>query len=77
MALAWWSALQLCGLAALPLTLRLFRGLPDSGWAFARPLGLLLVSFVFWHGLTFGLISNGRQSVLAARSGREIRSVFV
>jgi hypothetical protein len=38
MALVWWLTLQLLGLAALPLTLRLFRDLADRGWGFTRPL---------------------------------------
>ena len=40
--LVWWLVVQLIGLLALPLTYRLFKGLPDRGFAFARPLGLLL-----------------------------------
>ena len=65
MALVWWLTLQLLGLAALPLTLRLFRDLADRGWGFTRPLGLLLAAFVFWQAVTFGVLGNTRSSVLA------------
>ena len=33
-------------LAALPLTARVFRALPDRGYAFSKVVGLLLVGFV-------------------------------
>lgn len=65
MAATWWLGLQVLGLAALPLTLRVFRGLPDRGWLLARPFGLLLTSFVFWHAVTWAL-PNSRGSVVAA-----------
>src|SRR5690242_5349688 len=63
MVLLWWLALQLFGLAVLPLTLRLFRNLPDAGWVFARPIGLLAVGYVFWLGATFGPLSNNWGSI--------------
>jgi YYY domain-containing protein len=62
--LAWWLVLQLFALAVLPAVLRIFRNLPDAGWAFARPVGLLFVGFLFWHGATFGLLSNAWPSIL-------------
>jgi len=56
--LLWWLTLQLIGLVALPLAFRLFSRLPDRGYAFARPLGLLLVSYLFWLGNCLGLLRN-------------------
>jgi YYY domain-containing protein len=64
LALRWYFALQLFGLAAVPLTLRLFRHLPGRGYAFARPLGLLAGGWVFWLLLTFGWLPNVAGSVL-------------
>lgn len=61
--LSWWLALQLVGVAALPLTLRVFRNLPDAGWGFARPVGLLAAGFVFWEATTFGLLANTWSSI--------------
>ena len=66
MIVVWWLALQLFGLAVLPLTLRVFQFLPTRGWAFARPIGLLLVGFVFWQGATFGILSNTWASIFGA-----------
>ena len=37
----WWLAIEVMGVGALPLTRYVFRWLPDEGYAFAKPLGLL------------------------------------
>jgi len=65
-ALRWYLAVQFFGLAALPLTLRLFRHLPGRGYGFARPLGLLVGGWAFWLLLTFGWLPNTAGAVLAA-----------
>ncbi|MBK8045664.1 MAG: hypothetical protein IPK16_00160 [Anaerolineales bacterium] len=54
--LAWYIVVMLIGLAALPLTLRLFENLPDRGYAFARILGILLTGYLFWLAYSFGLV---------------------
>ena len=54
--IVWWLWMLILGLAALPLTYRFFRRLPDRGYAFARPLGLLLTSYVLWLGGSLGLL---------------------
>ena len=64
MVVIWWVALQLFGFAVLPLTMRVFQFLPARGWAFARPVGLLVIGFVLWQGATFGLLSNTWASIL-------------
>ncbi len=61
----WYLAIQLFGLAALPLTLRLFRHLPGRGYGFARPLGLLVGGWAFWLFLTFGWLPNTPGAVMA------------
>ncbi len=59
----WWISLEAAGLIALPLAFRLFSGLPDRGYAFAKPLGLLLTGYLFWLvGLT-GFLSNSRMTI--------------
>ena len=40
-ALIWWLMLEGAGLLVLPLAFRLFRHLPDRGYAFAKPLSLI------------------------------------
>ncbi|HNS51013.1 MAG TPA: DUF2298 domain-containing protein [Anaerolineae bacterium] len=64
--LAWWLWLEVAGLAALPLAFRFFRHLPDRGYAFARPLGLLLASYALWMGATLGLLRNSLGGALAS-----------
>ncbi len=64
--LLFWFAVQLCALAALPLTWRLLRWLPDRGYALAKPLGLLLVTFGLWLGASFGFLRNSTGGVLLA-----------
>jgi len=56
--LTWWLLLEILGLAALPVAFRLFRSLPDRGYAFAKPLGLLLTSYTLWLLATFGALDN-------------------
>jgi uncharacterized membrane protein len=46
------------GLAALPLAYHFFGRLPDRGYAFARPLGLLLATYFLWMGGSLGLLRN-------------------
>jgi YYY domain-containing protein len=50
--LAWWLAIELVGIAALPLSAVLFARLPDRGWALAKPLGLLAVGWLIWFPLS-------------------------
>ena len=45
--IVWWLAIVGIGWLAFPLTAFVLRGLPDKGFAFARILGLLLISY-FW-----------------------------
>lgn len=68
-ALVWWLAVQLFGVAALPITLVLFRRLPDRGVFFARAIGLLVPSYVTWllaslHILPYGTLSTPIVAVL-------------
>ncbi len=65
-ALKWWIALSLPGMLAVPLARRLFSALPGEGYPFARPLGLLLVSWIFWLGCSFGLIQNNGGGIIAS-----------
>jgi len=63
---AWWLAITALGLAGLPLAHALFARLPGHGLGLARPLGLLLVSYLLWLGATLRLIPNTLTGILAA-----------
>src|SRR5262245_11962128 len=64
--LAWYLAVSVAGLLALPLAFRLFRHLPERGYAFARPLGLLAAGYVFWLLGSLGFLRNDTASLLFA-----------
>jgi len=60
--LLWLLTIELLGLAALPLAMFLFRGLPDRGYGLSKILGLGLIGFLnFWLGSVSGL---GNQPLL-------------
>jgi len=66
LALRWYIVVQVFGLAALPLCLRVFRHLPDRGYGVSKPLGLLLTGWAFWLLTTFGWLHNTAGGILAA-----------
>src|SRR4051812_47190934 len=64
--LVWYFMVQLVTLAALPLTLRVLRGLPDHGYSLAKINGILLVGVLYWLGFSYGLLRNERGGVWVA-----------
>jgi YYY domain-containing protein len=46
--LVWYLAVQLLAVLALPLTWLVFRRVADGGYAFAKTIGLIVVSYVPW-----------------------------
>lgn len=46
--LIWYAIICLMGWLALPFTFTIFRHLPDRGYAFSKPIGLLTVSLLIW-----------------------------
>ncbi len=64
--LLWWILLQIMGLAALPIAFSLFRGLGDRGYAFAKPLGLLLSAYLLWLLASLGFMENSRSAAAFA-----------
>jgi YYY domain-containing protein len=48
----WWLAIEVIGLAGLPLTALVFANLPDRGWALAKPFSLLILGWLIWFPLT-------------------------
>jgi len=62
--LTWWLIVEVLGLVALPLAFRLFKSLPDRGYALSKPLGILLCSYLFWILVTFGFLTNKRNAII-------------
>jgi YYY domain-containing protein len=62
--LVWLVAAQAMAFAALPLSLTLFRALPDRGYLLAKPLGVLLAATVAWLLASLGWVKFSFWSVL-------------
>ena len=62
--LAWLLAVELVFLAALPLSIVVFRPLPDRGIILARILGLLLVSYVTWMAVSLGWVEFSKTAIV-------------
>ena len=62
--LVWWLVVEMLGLAALPVAWRVFAGLPDRGYAFAKPLAIFLIAYVLWISGVAGLATNSRETIL-------------
>ncbi len=60
----WWLIVEILGLVTLPLAFRLFRALPDRGYALSKPLGILLCSYLFWILVSFGFLANKRDAIV-------------
>ncbi|HHX63493.1 MAG TPA: hypothetical protein GX702_01235, partial [Chloroflexi bacterium] len=64
--LIWWLVLQLMGVVALPVTLWLLRFLPDRGYGYARPLGLLFTGYLFWLLVSLKVLPNSTVGIVVA-----------
>ena len=62
--LIWWLVLEVIGVLAMPIALRLFRFLPDRGLGFARQVGILLGGYLFWLLTVLGLFENTTANIV-------------
>ncbi len=53
--LLWLLTVELLGVLALPLTLRLCRHFPDRGWGLSKLIGWLLLAYPIWLGASLRL----------------------
>ena len=65
-AISWFMVIQALHVLALPLTMTLFRNLPDRGLGLSRLLGLFLVSYLAWVTVALGWSSYRLEVILAA-----------
>ena len=65
-AFLWYLLLAGLGWLAFPVAYRFLGALPDRGYAFARPLALLLWGFAFWVLSSYGLLQNDRGGLITA-----------
>ena len=62
----WYLWVQAVALAALPLSLIVFRPLPDRGYLLAKPLGILVTAYGAWALASLQWVPFSRGSVLLA-----------
>src|SRR5205823_5245222 len=74
--LVWLVWLEGLGLLALPLTLRLFRRLPDRGFVLAKTVGLLLVAYLTWLAASLHLLRFALPTILGAAGLLAIASLL-
>lgn len=63
-AVIWWLAIILLGWIAFPITFIAFRSLPDRGYALARILALLMVSYLVWILASLRLLPHTRTTII-------------
>jgi YYY domain-containing protein len=62
-ALVWWPAVVLLGWLAFPITFVVFRSFADRGYALARILALLLISYFAWLMASLNLLPHNRATL--------------
>ena len=72
-ALVFWLLVEAIGLIGLPFAAGLFSRLPGGGWAFARPLGLLLVAYPLWLLVALNAIRTRGLALPSTTRGRRSR----
>src|SRR3954466_2861385 len=65
-ALRFFVLIEVLGLAATPLAVVTFARLPGRGVAFAKPLGLLLATWLAWVGGSLHVVPNGLAAWIGA-----------
>jgi uncharacterized membrane protein len=65
-ALGFFALVEVVGLAAVPLAALAFGRLPGAGLGFAKPLGLLLLTWAVWMVASTGLAPYSTATVLVA-----------
>jgi len=59
-----WALVEVLGIICLPLTVTIFKNLPDRGWACTKVVGIALLAFCVWLPLTHEL----RNELVGERS---------
>jgi len=62
----WWLALQAAGVAGIGPAWLLLRRLPDRGFAFTKPLGLVAWGYLLWLVASLHVLPNSRFTIALA-----------
>ena len=62
----WWALSLLISIVATPFAVALLPRFRAGGYAFARPLGVLLLGYLYWIGSTAHVLPNSRTGVALA-----------
>src|SRR2546423_15671029 len=60
----WWLVVEVIGVLGLPIAFTIFHRLPDRGYAFSKPLSILLGAYLFWLALSLHLLPNRPGSII-------------
>ena len=61
--LRWYVVIAFLQMATLPLTMTVFRWLPDGGFFLSKAIGMTLTGFVVWLAWAYGLVENGQRDI--------------
>ena len=64
--LVWVMAVELLGLAAIPIGYVMLPGLRDRGCLFGKTIGILLLAWLSWAPVSWGFVANDKTIVFAA-----------
>ena len=73
----WWLTVELLGFIALPVTLTLFKSLPDRGYAFGKVLSILIVSYLIWLTASLHILPNARWAIILVIVVLAVGSIFL
>ena len=76
-ALGFFALVEVVGLAALPLAGLAFGRLPGAGLGFAKPLGLMLVTWAVWMAASVSPVRYGTTTILVAVALVAVAGVLV
>lgn len=76
-AVVWWLAVVALGWLTFPLTFMALRGLPDRGYALARILSLLVISYFGWLMASLNVLPNTRGTLLLGLALLTLISIII
>ena len=76
-AVVWWLSVVILGWLAFPIAFMVFRGFPGRGYALARILSLLLISWFGWFAGSYDVLDNTRSTLLLATALMALLSVTI